>query len=68
MTRIAVVAATTMALAGSGRATPLQPGRYEIVEIDGAADRGVAYIRSTDGPLVCIDPDDRHITIEENPA
>ncbi len=64
MTRFASVADTTTALAGNGHGIPLQPGRYEIVEIDGAADRGVAYIRTADG-LVCIDPDDRHITIEE---
>ncbi len=65
MTRFATAAQTTAALAGDGRGTPLVPGRYEIVEIDGAADRGVAYVRSADGPLVCIDPDDRNITIEE---
>jgi hypothetical protein len=68
MTRFATVTATTTAIAHTGTGVSIHPGRYEVAEIDGAAARGVAYVVSTAGTLVCIDADDPDITIEENPA
>jgi hypothetical protein len=65
MIRFATVAQTTTAIAHTGRGVYIHPGRYEVVEIDGAEVRGVTYVKSTAGTLVCIDLDDPHITIAE---
>jgi hypothetical protein len=61
---IATVTAPTTALAHTGHRIQLPAGRYEFVDIDGAADRGVGYIK-VDGTLMCIDLCDPNITISE---
>lgn len=38
--------AEATAFAGTGRDFKLQPGTYEFVDIDGAADMGVAYVKA----------------------
>jgi hypothetical protein len=64
MARIATVTEETVALAHTGRGVQLQPGRYPVVEIDGAAERRVAYLEGPDGgALVCVSLVDPHVTI-----
>jgi hypothetical protein len=66
MTTFATVAAETTAIAHTGRGCKLQPGAYEVVDIDGAADRGVAYIHAPDnGDLVCVSLTDHRIDFKE---
>jgi hypothetical protein len=64
VTRVANVTAPSLAIAHTGRATTLVPGRYEVAELDGAAERGEVYVHNLDGALVRINPGDRNITIE----
>jgi hypothetical protein len=64
VTRIAVVSRDSIAIAHTGRATTLVPGRYEVAELDGAAERGEVYVHNLDGALVRINHRDRNITIE----
>ncbi len=58
--KTATVSAETTAIAHTGRGIRLQPGVYEVVDIDGAD--GVTYIRGPEGGhLVCVDNYDRNI-------
>ncbi len=64
--KVAHVSTETTALAHTGRGFKLQPGTYEFIDIDGAADRGVAYVKGTDdGALVCVSLTDRNIHFTE---
>lgn len=64
--KTATVSAETTAIAHTGRGFKLQPGTYTVVDIDGAAERGVAYLEGPDdGKLVCVALTDRLIDIKE---
>jgi hypothetical protein len=52
-------------IAHTGRVAELPAGAYEVVDIDGAADRNVAVVRGPDGLLVTISADDPHATFAE---
>lgn len=64
MTRVANVSAPSTAIAHTGRATTLPPGRYAVVELDGTAERGEVYVTGPDGALVLINQRDRNVMIE----
>jgi hypothetical protein len=49
----------------TGTAVKIQPREYEVVDIDGAADRGVAYVVSTQGTLVAVALTDHRIDFKE---
>lgn len=51
--RIALVAEQTVCITGSGRGGRVEPGAYQVIEIDGAEDRGVVYIQVA-GKLVAL--------------
>jgi hypothetical protein len=61
--RTATVTAPTTAIAGDGRGFTLQPGVYEFVDIDGAAERCEAYLMGPEGALVCVSATDSNVTI-----
>lgn len=64
--KTATVSAETTAIAHTGRGFKLQPGVYPVVDIDGADERGVAYIEGPDdGALVCVSLTDHLIDIKE---
>lgn len=65
MAKNATVSAETTAIAHTGRGFKLQPGNYEVVDIDGADERGVAYVVSTQGTLVAVSLTDHLIDIKE---
>jgi hypothetical protein len=66
MTKTATVSAkTTARSSANGKPVKILPGRYEVVDIDGAADRGVAYVVSTAGTLVAVSLTDHLIDIKE---
>ena len=66
MTSTVTVKTETTALAGTGRGFRLPAGTYELVDIDGAAERGVAYVKGPDDwALVCIDLHDPNIDFPE---
>jgi hypothetical protein len=67
MPKTATVSAETTAIAHTGRGVKIQPGVYEVVDIDGAADRGVAYVVSGQGTLVAVSLTDHRIDIKETP-
>jgi len=52
-------------IAHTGRPVKLPAGAYEVVDIDGAADRNVAVVRGPDGLLVTISAGDPHTTFAE---
>lgn len=63
--KFATVSAETTAIAHTGRGVKILPGEYEVIDIDGAADRGVAYVVSTQGTLVAVSLTDHLIDIKE---
>lgn len=64
-TATATVSAETTAIAHTGRGFRLQPGIYEVVDIDGAD--GVTYVRGPEGgDLVCASNYDSHIQFGES--
>lgn len=63
--KTATVTAETTAIAHTGRGVKVQPGTYEVVDIDGAD--GVTYIRGPEaGDLVCISNHDGNIEFGES--
>lgn len=67
MPRIAVITATSRAIAHTGKGVDLPPGRYGVAELDGAAERGQVYVHGPNGWLTLINRNDPNITIEEQP-
>jgi hypothetical protein len=64
--RTAIVSKDTTVLAGAGHGCTLPAGRYAVVDIDGASERGVAYLEGPDGgALVCVNTVDPNITYGE---
>ncbi|MER7280560.1 hypothetical protein ABT369_39585 [Dactylosporangium sp. NPDC000244] len=64
--RTATVSAETTVIHHTGRGCKLPAGTYEVVDIDGAADRGVAYLAGPeDGALVCVSLTDHLIDFKE---
>ncbi|GAA2623946.1 hypothetical protein GCM10010399_64110 [Dactylosporangium fulvum] len=62
MTKTATVTAETTAIHHTGRGFRLPAGTYEFVDIDGAVERGVAYLAGPeDGALVCVSLTDHNI-------
>lgn len=59
--RIAIVAERTTGLSGAGRGARINPGVYEVVEIDGAEDRGEVFIRARGG-MVALSSTDPAVT------
>jgi hypothetical protein len=60
------VSVETTAIHHTGRSCRLPVGEYEVVDIDGATDRGVAYLHGPgDGALVCVSLTDHLIDIKE---
>lgn len=67
MPKTATVSAETTAIHHTGRGCRLPAGIYEVVDIDGAADRGVTYLSGPeDGALVCVSLTDHRIDIKES--
>lgn len=62
--RTATVSKPVTALAHTGRGIELPAGSYEFVDIDGAAEQNLGYIKVR-GLLTCIDLTDPNITISE---
>lgn len=60
--RIAIVAERTACIVGNGRGGRIDPGVYQVVEIDGAEDRGVVYVEKTEGKLVALSDSDPKVT------
>lgn len=68
MTKAATVSAETTVIAHTGQGVRIQPGTYEVVDIDGATERGFVYLSGPDdGALVCADLYDPNITVKETP-
>lgn len=63
--KTATVSAETTAIAHTGSAVKILPGSYEVIDIDGAAERGVAYVVSAQGTLVCVSLTDHLVDIKE---
>ncbi len=61
--RTVIVHAATTAIAHTGSAVQILPGRYEVVEVEGATERGELYVTSTAGTVVRVDPNDPNITV-----
>jgi hypothetical protein len=60
--KTATVSAETTAIHHTGRVWKLPAGVYEVVDIDGAEERGVAYVTGPeDGALVCVSLTDHRI-------
>lgn len=60
----AVVTAEVPCITPNGRAGKVPAGTYQVVEIDGAAERHVAYIVVTGGDLVCVSTTDARVQVE----
>lgn len=63
MSRTVTVHNPSLAIAHTGNGFQLQPGTYQVVEIDGAGD-AIAYVYGPDeGALVCVNLHDPNITV-----
>jgi hypothetical protein len=64
--RVAKVSASSVAIAGTGYGFRLEPGMYEVAELDGTAERGEVYVFGPHGgALVRVNPDDPNVEIVE---
>lgn len=63
--RTAVIHHTTTAVNCLGVAEPIFPGRYRVLEVDGAAGRGEMFV-VVPATLVRVNPDDGHITVDQD--
>lgn len=59
----AIINTATTALHHTGRGVQLPAGSYPVVDIDGAADRGVLYVTGPDGNLIGLNPTDPAVTV-----
>jgi hypothetical protein len=59
----AIVREPVTAIDHTGHGVRLAAGEYEVVDIDGAAERGEMYVKDRTGDLICVNPRDPAITV-----